>query len=347
MNNAHVTYLTNKLRAIQKFIYGNYISEDLTEMFTHLIEKTVPSSYLEYTIQDNGKTKLTYLTERYILLQQYFLRDCIKTASNYWKEKANENTLNKIKERYTISVSNPHENVYIVTVGNCKITISGGLKGTVTVTGNIENIESLVEDLAQLYVDEDVERVGKQLKSDSTLTNLFAPVIASIIVNTAYADFKPPFGNLRDLAKVLSVMHGSDVVNVVKNGDDNNLPLYQMLCLAYRHTDIHKRLSDEIKYTQVRSPFVHNIAYNNVNNIYSPQIRTGVKTANGIYKTSASLSADEVLHLAIRHDFYDNLFEGQTIVENTTQRSGLVGFQVHVYSDKNKHFIQMFDLDAE
>lgn len=349
VKDAHITYLTNKLRGIKHFIYGNKIPDELKIVFTHLVEKTVPSSYIQYDIVGTDAT-VKYLTERSILLQRTFLNECVDTAAEYWKvNKTLYDTLLKDKG-YTIKVQQTASNTYVVNINNQTITISGGQYGSIQLSGEIENIVDIVEDIAQLFISEDTLRVGEQLYGTTNLTKLYAPVIASIIVKSqleSASDFKTPFGPMQELARVLSIMHGADVINVVKNGEGNNLPLYQMLCLSYRHHDIHKRLEEDRQNRDIQTPYFYNIAYNNINHIRAPQIRAGVLAKDGTYKTAASLSADEVMHLAILHDFYDNLTTEYTLDENSRQRSGIVGFQSHVYSDKNKHFIQMFDLSAE
>jgi hypothetical protein len=250
---------------------------------------------------------------------------------------------------YSIKVYQPNSNsnTYIVSINGQNISITEG-SGYVQITGDIDKMTDIIEDIVQLFISEDTERIGQQLYKETSLTKLYAPVIASIIIKSQVnQDFKVPFGPIQDLARVLSILHGSDVINVVKNGEGNNLPLYQMLCLSYRHRDIHKRLLEDQNKHNIQTPYFYNIAYNNIDHIHAPQIRAGVLAKDGTYKTAASLSADEVMHLAILHDFYDNLTNAYTLDENSGQRSGIVGFQSHVYSDKNKHFIQMFDLSAE
>jgi hypothetical protein len=346
IKNAHLTYLTNKLRGIKHFIYDGRIPEELSVVFTHLVEKTVPSSYVQYDIMGNDAA-IKYLTERHILLQKTFLEECIDTAAEYWGNKANSGLFTKLLDKYKINVSQA-EHTYVLNIGNQSITISGGYYGQVGVSGDIDNIVNIIEDIAQLFVSEDTENVAKQLNDSATLTQLYAPVIASIVIKSKLnSGFKAPYGPMRDLARTLSIMHGSDVINVVKNGEGNSLPLYQMLCLAYRHNDIHKRLREDHENRNTFTPYDFNIAYNNINNIHAPQIRAGILSPDGTYKSSASLSTDEVMHIAVLHDFYDNLTKKYTLDESSSQRSGIVGFQSHVYSDKNKHFIQMFDLSAE
>lgn len=329
----HRTYLTSKLRGIQKYIYGGKIEADLVLSLTHQLEKTMPSNYVEYNIALTGVTDLRYLTERPVLLQKTMLKECINTAIEYWKRnsKAFEDVLKGLK----VEVLNSH------TISFNGVEVQINYDGTFTIPDNlaIENLETIIENISQLYVDDDVVRIANQIYKKSSLIDLYIPIIAPIILRAKGHEVKINDGKLNDLGRVLSIMYGSDVLNVVKNGAGNSLPLYQMLCLAYRHKDIHERIEK-----QGNTIYNDNIIYNNIDNVLNPQIRSGV-IHDGKFKSAAELTTDEVIHIAILYDFYKNLTSGQTIQEGINKRSGIIGLQSHVYSDKNKHFIQMFDLE--
>lgn len=336
----HRTYLTSKLRGIQKYIYGGKIEADLVLSLTHQLEKTMPSNYIEYNITLTGTTDMRYLTERPVLLQKTMLKECMNTAIDYWKN--NRNAFEDVLKGLKIKVLNSN------TISFNDVEVKINHDGTFDLLNNstIENFESIIENISQLYVDPDVERIANQIYKKSslndpyTLLDLYMPIIAPIILRAKNYEVKVNDGKLNDLGRVLSIMYGSDVLNVVKNGAGNSLPLYQMLCLAYRHKDIYKRIKN-----QEDTIYNDNIIYNNISNVLNPQIRSGV-IHNGKFKSAAELTTDEVIHIAILYDFYKNLTSGQTIQEGINKRSGIIGLQSHVYSDKNKHFVQMFDLDA-
>lgn len=339
----HITYLKNKLRGIQKYIYGGKIDPNLTLMLTHQLEKTMPSNYIEYNITKTGSTNLKYLTERPVLLQRNFLWECLETVSEYWLKDQNKNTFNNLLKTYNISIKQKDEHTFIISFNGVEVKIVTGKEGFVEILSDtkINNFDQIIEDIAQLYVNPDTEHIGKQIYSNASLEKLYMPIVASIIMQATKTDinYKPKDTAMRDLGRILSVMYGSDVLNVVKNGAGNSLPLYQMLCLAYRHDDIHKRISqsDNTIYTD-------NLIYKNIGNVLNPQIRSGVINTNGVFKSAAELTTDEVLHVAILYDFYKNLTVEYNLQENIQKQSGIIGMQSHVYSDKNKHFVQMFDL---
>lgn len=331
----HRTYLTSKLRGIQKYIYGGKIEADLVLSLTHQLEKTMPSNYVEYNIALTGETDLRYLTERPVLLQKTMLKECMNTAIEYWKR--NSNAFKDVLEGIEVKQLNSH--IYVISFNGVEVQVN--YDGTITIPNNltIENFGAIIENISQLYVDPDVERIANQIYKKSSLIDLYMPIIAPIILRAKGYEVKFNDGKLNDLGRVLSIMYGSDVLNVVKNGAGNSLPLYQMLCLAYRHKDIYERIEK-----QGNTIYDDNIIYSNINKVLNPQIRSGV-IHDGKFKSAAELTTDEVIHIAILYDFYKNLTSGQTIQEGINKRSGIIGLQSHVYSDKNKHFIQMFDLE--
>lgn len=80
----HTTYLRSKLAGIRRFIYSPRMNQDIKDMFTHLVEKTVLSSYVSYNqIGENSPLEVRNLTERTVLMQSYFIDDVIKAASAY------------------------------------------------------------------------------------------------------------------------------------------------------------------------------------------------------------------------------------------------------------------------
>jgi hypothetical protein len=174
------------------------------------------------------------------------------------------------------------------------------------VDGNINDLESIVESVIQLAISEDTNVVAQTIDKRNDVQSLYAPIIASVIIRTlSDPSFENSFGDLNELARVLSIMHGSEIINVVKNGEGNNLPLYQMLCLAYRHDDIYDHLTEQIENSP--SPFHHNIIYQNINNVETPQIRSGILDSKGKFISSAAMTSNDVMQVAILDDFYDNL----------------------------------------
>jgi hypothetical protein len=96
--------------------------------------------------------------------------------------------------------------------------------------------------------------------------NLIGPMVASVLFNASNSKIKLNFGQVKDLAKVLSRISGGDVLSVIKNIENNNLPLYQLVSLAYRLQDVKSKIDDDIYSDDRDSIYTHNIVYNNTEN---------------------------------------------------------------------------------
>ena len=340
INPEHITYLRSKLAGIKRFIYSPKMSEDIKNMFTHLMEKTVLSSYVSYSQTDaKNPMEIKNLTERTVLMQNRFLDEVVEAASTYWRK--NKNKFRELLRKYDITVWGDK-----IKIGNALVTKLP--TGVITINGTVTNFEQMVGDIAQLVISEDFDTVAAQVHPNTNITSvqLYTPILAAIIFNAnTLFNNKINYGQGRDLAKVLSVINGSDTVNVIKNSEGNNLPLYQMICLAYSHKGVYNEISRQLEQNpDAPSPYYDNAVYQNIQHIKSPKIRAEV-VVDGRAIQSSALNEDDVMHLAIVYDYYQNLFTKQSQSDTASSQTGIIGIQSHVYSDKNKHFIMQFDIN--
>lgn len=336
----HITYLRSKLAGIRRFIYSPRMSQDIKNMFTHLVEKTVLSSYVSYNqVGENNPLEVKNLTERTILMQNRFIDDVIEAATAYWKE--NNEKFKALLRRHGITIWGDK-----IKIGDALITKAP--TGVMSISGPVNNFEQILGDIVQLIIADDFNNVAQQVHPNSDLTDiqLYAPVLGTIIFNVnSNSKGKINYGQGRDLAKVLSVINGSDTINVIKNAEGNNLPLYQMICLAYAHRNIFNEITQQLESNpDLQSPYYDNAVYQNIQHIKSPKIRSEV-VVNRNVQTSAKLTESDVIHLAIVYDFYQNLVTKQSQSDTANSQIGIIGLQSHVYSDKNKHFIMQFDIN--
>lgn len=338
-NPEHIIRELYKLNAIQKYLFNPETNESIRFMFIHYMNKTVQSSYVSYSFDSNTKRIASKnLTERPIKMQATFLDDVVKGATIYWKQLKNK--YDDILKKYDITVSNNG-----IKIGNA--VILQDQFGRYSTNSPIENLDSIINELGSLLIEDNFEDVANSIyRNRKSKQQLYLPFIATIIHNVSNNDNKViNFGQKQDLARVLGVINGSDVISVIKNSEGNNLPLYQMLCLVYRHIDIHDRIEKEINDNLDKgSIYNDNLVYLNIDKIASPKIRTEVSLF-GKTTSSADLNSADCMHLAMVYDFYQQLVTKQSSNENQGAISGVVGFQTHVYSDKNKHFIMQFDLN--
>lgn len=211
-------------------------------------------------------------------------------------------------------------------------------------------MDDLLMDFASFLVADDFNQVAEQVfpreKNVNKIT-LLTPILGSILYSANSGQIidigkNGFFGQANDLAKVLSVTNGSDTINVIKNAEGNNLPLYQMVCLAYSHKKMSQYLHDELGWGS-DTVMSDNAVFNNIQRIKNPKIRAEV-TIGDYTKQSSNLTEDEVMHLAIVYDFFEGLTSSKSVSEQGGKVNGVIGLQSTVYSDKNKHFVMQFDL---
>ena len=164
------------------------------------------------------------------------------------------------------------------------------------------------------------------------------------------------------------IKDGINELNVLKNGEGNNLPVYQLSPAVFDIFTIIDELYDSgdlvggrsqtsMKLENIVSKDTdHSLAkryFNRVcgENIFIKErgllkkilVRSDVKIGNKV-KSSDKLTVSEVASLAIFNDFYQNL----TMVQDPKRPSELAGniiLQPITYSDKKSHFLPLIDLN--
>ena len=353
------TYETGKLLGILNYIYSNNMDPDVQRMFTHLIHNTVLSSYYEYEasqqMDDNkmligNKVVHRNLTARPVNIQATELQNIANGAIEYWK--ANKSGLQQIVDKWNII--RDQYNIYITDPETKKTTIVSIKGDSIITNGEINNIDQLIYDVALMLLPDNIQQIVNEIYTSpkKTITSLYMPVIGYILSNAITDSNKGlvgwplSLGGKRDLARVLSTINGSDITSVIKDANGNNLPLYQMQCLAYNHKKMFNRISEQSSRDNIASIYNSNIIFQNIQNIKAPIIRSKVNV-NGSIKDATALNANDVMYLAIADDFYRNLIEKQSNTDEGASLSGIIGLQAHVYSDKNRHFIMQFDLNQD
>ena len=355
VNTSHVTYLVDKLRGLQKYLFSERVPEHFRQMFTHMMLKTVPSAYVSYVMSDES-SKVQHITERPIMLQQKFLNDAVLGNTVYLLN--NKGILDSLYTKYGIKKSSDGGfSIAYTTQDGINLTINfNKSRGGVWQFDNNDwlddNIETFVTDFLQMIIPSElmdhkfISRYTNKTSVHAT-ARLYMPLIASVISDTLY-DTRTgvAFPDSRDLAKMLSVINGSETISVIKNEQGNAMPLYQMQCLAYNHRLMANHINDHVITSNDPSPLYHNLVCKNINKIKHPKIRTEVKKEiKGklpVVESTATLDPQSLLHLAIGYDFLMPLLGN--VSDEEESKSVVVGFQTHCYSDKTKHFIMQFDI---
>ena len=350
------TYLLDKLRGIKKFIYSPQMSSEIKAMFTQMAFKTVPSQYIAYGFDPQKKTIASRdLKERPVSQQAYDIRSLIQASGFYWRSNPD-----LFKEKL---------NQYGITIGNDRIVIESIIDNipiTFTITYelnqngkmiyrsfgeiNDQSLNNLIYNFMSFIIPENIAEIIPQVYpvEKYTKTELFVPLLATTLLDGNNSDILTKERDLLNLvpftediwkvANVLSVTNGSDTINIIKNAEGNNLPLYQIISLVYNHNEIFDRLINPPTETieHPNNVAAHNLIVQNIESgfLLSPRIRSDINI-NGKIKKPANLKVSEVARLSIMHDFYQNL------VDNL---EGLIYLQPTTFSDKNKHFLITYNI---
>lgn len=351
VNAKHKSYLQNKLRGIKHFIYDSNLSKEVKDTFTATASKTKPASYVSYEYDTTAKELSPKdLIERPISIESYTLSDLLKGA--VYQFKSNERLFDEKINKYNVTIGNKNItfNTVINNVPN-ELVLQYDLDNTgklkFSFYGNFSNdfVEELTYDFLSFIVPDDLDSVIKQVYplEDLSQSDLLLPLVGLTILgstNNPHIEFKnefldttPHLSTIKKLASVLSVINGSDTINVIKNVEGNNLPLSQLISLVYNYDSIINKIDQTVD----RNISWYNPLFLSYNDhfVLPPKIRSDV-TINGKTKNSASLTTKEVFTLSILYDFYQNL-----------QKDGIVNLQPTTFSDKNRHFLIPFDLNKD
>lgn len=344
------------LRGIIKYLYSPKMSDGIKQMFTHLMEKTVNSSYRTYsinTIKSNSQKEVVTknLTERPVQVQRMFLEDVILGTSAYWSSdikgidgQSNIYRLNELLKKYNITIDGENDLITFHRPGKTPITVSSSNGFAITNATTYDNLEELVSDITNLVLPTDVDNIVTNLFSrNGSSAQYYLPLVASIIHNAFFhSNMTPSYKVKNGLAKILNIAYGTDTRAVIKNSEGNNLPLYQMVSLAY----IHKAMKDRIKEqfdNESENPYNDNVCYTNSKFIKKPQIRSEITV--GTKTISADKVGDSDLQvIALVHDFYSGLVTTSSATEGV-QEQGVCYFQPHCFADKSTQFVFGFDFN--
>lgn len=365
IESTYKTFLTNKLRGINQFIFNNNVDPVIKSMFIAQFNKTVAVKYRSYNYDYNiGGLNGKNLKEQLINVQSFNLQDTIKSAIKIFNE--DPEYFNKIWDRYKIEIDLENNSIsflngkYVIDFSS--IETEKGTKYSFTKTGNLSPTElrNLSSDLISFLISEDFEQIGfdinpKMAETSWNESEAFTPVLALTILasynkgNTfdfrrdkyGLVNINSYFLELQPIAQIMSVIYGADTVNVVKDAKGNNLPLYQLTSLVYNWANI----THDIEYDRQRykaltgldldNIYAGNILFRNKQIVGTPVTRNAVKIRDKV-KNPSELTVPEAMRLSILYDFYHEL----------TSESGHIYLQNTTFSDKARHYLQDYDINA-
>lgn len=368
------TFLTSKLKSIQKYIFDPDADLTIQSMFANMLFKTEPISYRTYAYDQEKKEIVgSNLRSSFINSQKFNVEDLVRSTAYLTKTSVSHK--NNLRSRYEFS--NVPNGIEIVDINNRnnRITVSlrkgddKGVQGSFSGQVSEEFKRNLIKDLLMFVVPDTYVQIGQSIEgSDWNWFDDFAPfigIIANIIkgkTNNAITFGPNSIVDLKNftvatlkIAKKLSVIYGSETRNVVKNLSGSNLPLYQLTNLSYNlplviddvlndiQFEINAMNPDSIDFDENHRP--RKIA--NENNLLvqarelliAPQVRQEIQVGD-IIKPATKLSVKELLQLNVLHDFYEGFSS-----EQTSPAYGKIYLQSATYADKSTHYLFGYDLN--
>lgn len=265
-----------------------------------------------------------------------------------------------------------------------RITIEDDLNGRVL---NDRAVINLIERVLQKNIPSNYKSIIESMSSENvieaSLFSIFENPIAILLAavkegNDHYIfEYNKNTSELRsymyrskciDAARFIGIAKGVDELSVLKNGDGNNLPIFQLAPAMFDMFDMIDYYADAgndiFLATQriITDKFSQTISRSTIDNVLQlnpyivhPQLlkrivaRSDIKINNRV-KSSDKLSVAEVTNAAIFTDFYANLIYNPTASENDRKTNreleGCILLQPITFSDKKTHFLLAVNLLA-
>ena len=362
---SHRTYLIGKLEGIKRCIFSPKMDKELRDTFNNMFFKNIQMSYVAYGFDEQkndfaGKD----LKGSIINTQLYALSGAI-ASSVYNLRKDNDRYQTIVGDRVHHGVEPKYKLVkFDSRTGHYRIEYNGRFfefaknnKGNYISNTDFElqEFKDIFYDLFNYIIPEDYEIVGRQINTDHkwNVASDFKEVLTlglRAIHNWGSFEYKDGYptnitdgnyGVFAKVAKTVSTIYGSDVVNVIKNIDrKKNLPLFGLTSLAHNfHFVMWDHLDNDSSRNIYGESFMMDKYDTNGNLIRAslirePKVRSEL-SYNGEIKPSTKLTVSEVFKLSLLHDFYQNLLDGDHIyLQNAT------------FSDKGTHFLINYDLNT-
>lgn len=360
---AYVAYRQN-YEAGDRQIHGQFLEDTFIDIKTNSLMKRVRDNVWMYRTQPK-------------LFTSFKETHGITTYSQ------NGNIVIKFDKRYTTN-----GNGFTITIEQNGDTISFNKNADLAKWSNDSAMVTLIQDLLNELIPDDYEDILMAMSVSAPVqANLFDTFIEPICILLGASHDGGPEGN-EDIFRYTetgdlidwnfknrytqggsfeSIKDGINELNVLKNGEGNNLPVYQMapavfdiftliddLWDAGRKIDasqmsmelesiVSKDKDTKLNFFVHRSVYGENMFIRTRELLKKMIVRSDVKIGNRV-KSSDKLSVAEVMSLAIFNDFYQNLTTVDTDAKNPSEFAGNILLQPITYSDKKSHFLPLIDL---
>lgn len=357
---SHRTYLIGKLEGIKKCIFNSNLDGELKDIFNNMFFKNVQMNYVAYTFDEESNDFAGKDLKNSMINTQLYTLTGAMSSSIYnlrrtpglYDSMINDRDYNNKSVKYkVIDTKNP--NIYEINYNGKYFRLNKNNKTSDTNFG-LQEFKDIFYDVFQYIIPEDYETVGKQIngnnwKIENDLKDILAIGIKCIhgwgggftYQNGFPSNLDDNYKEFAKVAKVVSTIYGSDIVNVVKNvNKKKNLPLYGLTSLAY---NFHFVMWNHMNANPEKNIYADSFFFDQYDNdgnlireslIREPKVRSEVYY-NGELKPSTKLTVPEVFKLSFLQDYYQNFLKGDHIyLQNAT------------FADKGTHFLVNYDLNT-
>lgn len=387
------------LRAIQKHIFNKYnvLPINIQHAFANQFFITAKYAYMAYRQSYNGNQKHIkgqYLEDSFVDVRLTSLMK--KIRDNVWMYHQSPALFKKFKEDHGIIVSFK-DGIYTIhfdsRYGDFDITIGNDNTDTIVIhTSKVQKEKvnnnafiNLIQDVLDEIIPDDYRDILTSMdtagNNRATLFGTFINPIAIILAASEDTEhehglFKYDYNgdlktynfksNFAQAAVFESIKDGIQELNVLKNGEGNNLPIYQLAPAVFDIFTVIDEIIDcgkneksqaaiELESIVSKDPkSLYDVAVKSVlaKNLFTSGtakgllrkivVRSDIKIGDKV-KSSDKLSAGEVASLAIFNDFYQMLTSVVGKGENSELQNCIL-LQPITYSDKKSHFLPLIDL---
>lgn len=353
----YVSILKSKLSGIRNYIFNKdaNLPYDIINSFNRHVRDVYGQNYSEYVFSrstSGGNAVHNAITNDYFVDVQLknVLRivqskvDLFRTNSDEFEKFCDRHSV-KIKDnRITINqdgIKTHRDEPYTV-----KVVWDANMKryqfNREIVRDDVDDVvvADFISDLFDTVVPDDYRDILNSINSSNLFDTFFTAIITTIAAGSnKFDNFKYQWGqqldtyayssDMQSAGKFFAQVYGGETINVVKNKEGNNLPLYS-IGSAVRKI---KRIIGDVK-SALTNAYSSNIF------VRKPEILKRVITRSqtdmrSSIKSSKDNSIPEIATVEVIHDFHENLYNN----------NGVIWMQPICYADKSTH--TMFEIDTD
>lgn len=392
------------LRGIKKYIFSETSTMPLTlkQAFANQFFITAKYSYISYRLEYDSKghkfdVSGKYLEDGFVDTKRSALMNLVKTRVRHLRNAIarNNSAFTRLCETNHIDIKDNSETGAIDIIldpehygSNVVISVSRlGDNINISDNGNIDALDSeavvdLIQKTFQTFIPDNYQDIifsmtANDVKSSNLFTLFKFPIAilygAVFQTNEGIFDFDDETKELKtylyknrfnDAAHFQGIVSGVNELAVWKNGEGNNLPIFQLAPAIFDIFDIidrfianedvdkllEKLFYDELN-VRLEDEVVKNVYRKNPYILYPEILRRIVARADakvqGRVKSSSKMNVTEVASRAIFTDFYSNLMYSTDAKRSKTTNDELLHcilMQPITFSDKTTHYLPVTDL---